>query len=73
MSEFTSTFYPENEVIVALMQLESDYYFQGRHNIDTYINEFKDLINMSSYTDPIIIVLKLHKGLNVMTQDKSQS
>jgi hypothetical protein len=34
-----------------------------------YINEFKDLINMSGYTDPIRIVLKFHKGLNTMIPD----
>jgi hypothetical protein len=35
-----------------------------------YINEFKDLVDMSGYTDPIAIVLKFHQGLNVMMQDK---
>jgi hypothetical protein len=40
--------------------------FQGRHNVDMYINEFKDLINMSGYTDPIAIVVTFCRGLNVM-------
>jgi hypothetical protein len=35
-----------------------------------YIDEFKDLINMSSYTDLITIVLKFHQGLNATMQDK---
>jgi hypothetical protein len=49
---------------------ESDRYFQGQRNVEAYINEFKDLIDMSGYTDPIAIVLKFHRGLNAMTQDK---
>jgi hypothetical protein len=51
------------------MQLESDQYFQGRCNVDTYINEFKDLVDMSGHIDPITIVLKFCRGLNVMIQD----
>jgi hypothetical protein len=35
-----------------------------------YIDEFKDLIDLSRYTDPIAIVLKFHRGLNSMTQDR---
>jgi hypothetical protein len=35
-----------------------------------YINEFKDLVYMSGYTNPIAIVLKFRRGLNVTTQDK---
>jgi hypothetical protein len=68
--EFMSTFCPENEAMSALMRLESDCYFQGQQNVEAYIDEFKDLINMSGYTDPITIVLKFHRGLNATTQDK---
>jgi hypothetical protein len=57
-SEFMSTFCPENEATSALMRLESDRYFQGQRNVEVYINKFKDLVDMSSYTDPIAIVLK---------------
>jgi hypothetical protein len=35
-----------------------------------YIDEFKDLIDLSGYTDPITIVLKFHWGLNAMTQKR---
>jgi hypothetical protein len=55
--EFVSTFCPENKAITALMWLESDRYFQGKRNIEAYINKFKDLVDLSSYTDPITIVL----------------
>jgi hypothetical protein len=65
--EFVSTFCPENELMTALMELESKCYFQGRQNIDTYIDKFKNLIDMSGYIDPIAIILKFCRGLNVMT------
>jgi hypothetical protein len=68
--EFTSVFCPENEATTVLMWLESNCYFQGKLNIEAYIDEFKDLINLSGYTDPIAIVLKFHRGLNSMTQDR---
>jgi hypothetical protein len=58
ISEFMSTFCPENEATSALMRLESDHYFQGQQNVEVYIDEFKDLVDMSGYTDPISIVLK---------------
>jgi hypothetical protein len=69
-SEFTSTFCPENEAMSTLMRLESDHYFQGQWNVEAYIDEFRDLVDMSRYTDPIAIVLRFRRGLNVMTQDK---
>jgi hypothetical protein len=69
-SEFMSTFCPENKAMSALMRLELDRYFQGQQNVEAYINEFKDLIDISGYTDPIAIVLKFHRGLNATTQDK---
>jgi hypothetical protein len=69
-SEFMSTFFPENEATSALMRLESDRYFQGQQNVEAYIDEFKDLVDISSYTDPITIVSKFRRGLNATTQDK---
>jgi hypothetical protein len=69
MEEFASTFCPENEATTVLMRLESDRYYQGKQNIEVYIDEFKDLIDLSSYTDPIAIVLKFHRGLNSITQN----
>jgi hypothetical protein len=44
--------------MVALIKLESNWYFQGRYNVDTYIDELKNLVEISGYTDPITIVLK---------------
>jgi hypothetical protein len=68
--EFALMFCPENEATTALMRLESDCYYQGKCNAEVYIDEFKDLINLSRYTDPITIMLKFHQGLNPMTQDR---
>jgi hypothetical protein len=34
-----------------------------------YIDKFKDLIDLSGYTDLIAIVLKFCRGLNSTTQD----
>jgi hypothetical protein len=60
--EFVLTFCPENEATTALMRLEFDCYFQGKQNVEAYIDEFKDLIDLSSYTDPIAIMLKFRRG-----------
>jgi hypothetical protein len=68
--EFTAAFCPENEATTALMRLESDRYFQGKRNVEAYINEFKDLVDLSGYMDPIAIVLKFRRGLNPTTQDR---
>jgi hypothetical protein len=65
--EFTAAFCPENEATTALMRLESDRYFQGKRNVEAYINEFKDLVDLSGYMDPIAIVLKFRHGLNPTT------
>jgi hypothetical protein len=56
--EFVLAFCPENEATTVLMRLESDHYFQGKQNVEAYIDEFKDLVDLSGYTDPIAIVLK---------------
>jgi hypothetical protein len=34
------------------------------------MDEFKDLVDLSGYTDPITIVLTFHRGLNSTTQDR---
>jgi hypothetical protein len=69
-AEFESIFCPENEATTALMTLESNRYFQGKRNVDAYTDEFKELITLSGYTDPIAVVLKFRRGLHPTTQDK---
>jgi hypothetical protein len=68
--EFMAAFCPENKATTALMRLESDHYFQGKQNVEVYIDEFKDLVDLSGYTDPIAIVLKFRHSLNLTTQDR---
>jgi hypothetical protein len=46
------------------------WYYQCKRNVEAYIDEFKDLVDLSGYTDPIAIVLKFRRGLNPTTQDK---
>jgi hypothetical protein len=68
--EFMVVFCPENEATTALMRLESDHYFQAKRNVEAYIDEFKDLVDLSGYTNPIARVLKFRQGLNLTTQDR---
>jgi hypothetical protein len=68
--EFASMFCPENKATTALMQCKSDHYFQGKWNVEAYIDKFKDLVDLSGYTDPIMIMLKFRRGLNPTTQDR---
>jgi hypothetical protein len=50
--ELMSMFCPENEATMVLMWLESDQYYQGKQNVEVYINEFKDLISSTSPATP---------------------
>jgi hypothetical protein len=68
--EFTAAFCPEYKATTALMRLKSDRYFQGKWNVEAYIDEFKDLVDLSRYMDPIANVLKFRRGLNSTTQDR---
>jgi hypothetical protein len=68
--EFASMFCLENEATTVLMRLKSNRYYQGKQSVEAYINKFKNLIDLSGYTDPIAIVLKFRRGLNSTTQDR---
>jgi hypothetical protein len=68
--EFELIFCPENEATTVLMTLESDRYFQGKRNVDAYTDEFRELVALSGYTDPIAVVLKFCRSLQPSTQDK---
>jgi hypothetical protein len=60
--EFAAMFCPENEATTALMRLESDRYYQDKWNVEAYIDVFKDLIDLSRYTDPLPLCSNLAKG-----------
>ena len=67
---FVTMFCPENEATSAIMRLESARYFQGSRNVDSYIDEFESLIDVSGYMDAIAIVVKFRRGLNAVIQDR---
>jgi hypothetical protein len=58
MDELALIFCPESEATIALMTLESNQYFQGKQNVDTYTDEFREFVVLSGYMDPIMIILK---------------
>jgi hypothetical protein len=67
---FRDSFFPENEATDARMKLESTQYFQGKRSVDTYVDEFEDLIELSGYTDKLNTVVKFRRGLQPAIQDK---
>jgi len=68
-TEFIQEFFLRNEAQHAVMCLETTTYFQGKHSVDEYIDKFKDLIDLSGYTDGVAIVVKFRWGLNPEIQD----
>jgi hypothetical protein len=52
------------------MKLKMRQYYQNKCNIEEYINEFEELIDMLQYKDGLAIVLKFCHGLNATIQDK---
>jgi hypothetical protein len=70
IKDYISHFCPPNERMTALIKLEMKQYYQNKCNIEEYIDEFEELINMSQYKDSLAIVLKFCHGLNATIQDK---
>jgi hypothetical protein len=68
-AEFIKEFFPRNEAQRAVTRLETTAYFQGKHSVDEYIDQFKDLVDLSGYTDEVVIVVKFRRGLNPEIQD----
>jgi len=56
--EFWKDFMPLNSEAAAMNVLETTLYFQGRRSVDDYLDQFKDLIEDSGYSDPKTIVVK---------------
>jgi len=56
--EFRKDFMPLNSEAAAVNVLETASYFQGRRSVDDYLDQFKDLIEDSGYSDPKTIVVK---------------
>jgi len=62
--EFWKDFMPLDSEAAAVNMLETTSYFQGRRLVDDYLDQFKDLIEDSSYSDPKMIVVKFCQGLD---------
>jgi hypothetical protein len=62
--EFRKDFLPLNSEAAAVNVLETTAYFQGRRTVDDYLDQFRDLIDDSGYTDPKTIVVKFRRGLD---------
>ena len=67
--EFKKEFTPAHADSVAINHLESTAYYQKSRSLDDYVDEFKDLITDSGYTDPKTIVVKFRRGLNPQIQN----
>jgi len=48
----------------AINVLEKTTYFQGKWTVDNYLNQFRDLIYDSRYTNPKTVVVKFCQGLD---------
>jgi hypothetical protein len=68
-SRFRTEFFPLHSGVAATNRLEGTTYFQGRRTVDDYLDNFRDLISDSRYTDPKTIVVKFRRGLNPTIAD----
>jgi len=55
---------PLDSEAAAVNVLETMSYFQGRRSVNDYLDQFKDLIEDSGYSDPKTIVVKFRRGLD---------
>jgi hypothetical protein len=67
---YVSLFCPINKSTMVLMKLETEEYHQNNRDVDEYVDDFEELIDLSGYTDPLAIVIKFCQGLNAMIQNK---
>jgi len=67
--EFRTHFFPVDSEASAVNVLESAGYYQKSRNVDDYLDEFRNLIADSGYSDPKVIVVKFRRGLNPSIQN----
>jgi hypothetical protein len=67
--QFKGEFCPAYSDQAAINRLESMSYFQNKRPVDSYLDEFQDLITEAGYTDPKTIVVKFRRGLDPRIQD----
>ena len=56
--EFRKDFTPLNAEAMAVNTLEGTSYFQGKRSVDDYLDQFRDLVEDSGYTDKKTLVVK---------------
>ena len=66
---FRTEFFPLHSDAAATNKLEGITYFQGKQMVDDYLDNFRDLISESGYSDPKTIVVKFQRGLNPTIAD----
>jgi len=62
--EFRKDFMLLDAEAAAINVLETTTYFQGKRSVDNYLDQFRDLIYDSGYTDPKTVVVKFCRGLD---------
>jgi hypothetical protein len=62
--EFRKDFTPLNAEAAAVNTLEGTSYFQGKRSVDDYLDQFRDLVEDSGYTDKKTLVVKFRRGLD---------
>ena len=68
-SRFRTEFFPLHSDAAATNKLEGTTYFQGKRTVDDYLDDFRDLISESGYSDLKTIVVKFRRGLNPTIAD----
>jgi len=62
--EFRNDFMPLDSEAAAINVLETTTYFQGKWTVNDYLDQFRDLIYNSGYTNLKTVVVKFHQGLD---------
>ena len=62
--EFWKDFMPLDSEATVINILETTAYFQGKWTVNDYLNQFRNLIYDSGYTDPKTVVVKFRRSLN---------
>lgn len=67
-SHFIDEFCERDEIMKAVMALDSNKYFQGRRTVDEYVDEFLELTEQAQYHDGAYVVMRFRHGLDPQIQ-----